>query len=162
MWGSTQAGETLKSHFTKITTGTWQMYEKNHSVTWTLLSLTAVLAMIQIKQPAYPITHHYWQFTTSQESHKLWHQSSFHNNFYPIIGTVCEVGNCPARVCSTSGSSWCRRRTRVGRICWMASMGGAGFLLRHRFERVHVTLRKYPDCHGWNKWLAIVSPGFTQ
>lgn len=99
MWGSTQAGEKLKSHFTKITTGTWQMYEKNHSVTWTLVSLTAVLAMIQIKQPAYPITHHYWQFTTSQESHKLWHQSSFHNNFYPIIGTVCEVGNCPARVC---------------------------------------------------------------
>lgn len=50
---------------------------------------------------AYPITitYHYWQFTAPQESHKLWHQSSFHNNFYPVIRTICEVGNCPACVC---------------------------------------------------------------
>lgn len=40
---------------------------------------------------------------------------------------------------STSLSSWCRRRISVGSICFTASRGGAGFLLRHRFDRVQVT-----------------------
>lgn len=40
---------------------------------------------------------------------------------------------------STSLSSWCRRRISVGSICFTASSGGAGFLLRHRFDRVQVT-----------------------
>lgn len=63
--------------------------------------LTAVLFMTQIKQQqsACLISYHYWQFTTSQEFHKLWHQSSFHYNFYPVIGTICQIGKCPACVC---------------------------------------------------------------
>lgn len=55
------------------------------------------------QQPAHPITHHYGQVTASQEPHKLGHQSSLHNNFYPVIGTVCEVGDGPARVCQHLG-----------------------------------------------------------
>lgn len=54
-------------------------------------SLTAALSITQIKQEqsACLIAYHYWQFTTSQELRKLWHQSSFHYNFYPVIGAIC-------------------------------------------------------------------------
>lgn len=40
---------------------------------------------------------------------------------------------------STSRSSQCSRRMRVGRITLIVSKGGDGFLLRQRFDRVHVT-----------------------